>query len=328
MASRYWRETGGIVIISPPSLGVIYLSLVVPLFNEEFSIPVFYEEAVKICVSLNEQFEIIFVDDGSRDNSLNILRRLANQDTCIHYISLSRNFGKEAALFAGLQTARGKYIVTLDVDGQDPPSLIPQMLKAVASGEYDCAGTRRVNRIGEPPIRSFFAGCFYALLKKITDIEVVDGARDFRLMSRRYTDALLSLPERNRFSKGIFPWIGFKTKWFEYKNVQRAVGTSKWSFWKLFVYSLDGIIAFSTKPLALASLFGILLFLLSVGGTITVVIRKLVLQLPDTGWSSLVCIILFVSGIQLFTVGILGQYLAKIYTEIKQRPHYIIQEAQ
>jgi glycosyltransferase involved in cell wall biosynthesis len=302
------------------------LSLVVPCFNEESSIPVFCEEAVKICASINEQFEIIFVDDGSRDNSLNILRQLANQDACVHYISLSRNFGKEAALLAGLQAARGEYIVTLDVDGQDPPSLIPQMLKAVASGEYDCAGTRRVNRIGEPPIRSFFAGYFYALMKKITDIEVVDGARDFRLMSRRYVNALLSLPERNRFSKGIFPWIGFKTKWFEYENIRRVAGTTKWSFWKLFVYSMDGIIAFSTKPLALASLFGILLFLISIGGTIAIVIRKLVMQLPDTGWSSLVCIILFVSGIQLFTTGILGQYLAKTYTEIKQRPHYVIKE--
>jgi len=308
------------------STNMIYISLVVPCFNEEISIPVFCEEAIKICASINERFEIIFVDDGSRDSSLNILRRLANQDARIHYISLSRNFGKEAALLAGLQAARGEYISTLDVDGQDPPSLIPQMLETVTSGEYDCAGTRRINRTGEPPIRSFFARRFYAIMKKIADIEIIDGARDFRLMNRKYLDALLTLPERSRFSKGIFPWIGFKTKWFEYENIERTAGKTKWSFWKLFVYSLDGIVAFSTKPLALASLLGILLFLVSIGGTAAIVIRKLVMQLPDTGWSSLVCIILFVSGIQLFTTGILGQYLAKTYTEIKQRPHYIIKE--
>jgi len=308
-------------------LDITYLSLVVPCFNEESSIPVFYEEAVKICVSLNEQFEIIFVDDGSRDNSLTILRQLANQDARVHYISLSRNFGKEAALLAGLQAARGEYIATLDVDGQDPPFLIPQMLQAVASGEYDCAGTRRVNRIGEPPIRSFFARRFYAIMKKITDIEIIDGARDFRLMNRKYLDALLTLPERSRFSKGIFPWVGFKTKWFEYENIERTAGITKWSFWKLFVYSLDGIIAFSTKPLALASLLGILLFLAALSFITFIIIRKLVWGDPVSGWSSTVCIILFCSGVQLFTTGILGQYTAKIYTEVKQRPQYIIREA-
>jgi len=307
---------------------MIYISLVVPCFNEEISIPVFYEEAVKICVSINEQFEIIFVDDGSRDSSLNILRRLANQDTRIHYISLSRNFGKEAALLAGLQAARGEYIATLDVDGQDPPSLIPQMLEVVTSGEYDCAGTRRINRTGEPPIRSFFARRFYAIMKKITDIEIIDGARDFRLMNRKYLDALLTLPERSRFSKGIFPWIGFKAKWFEYENIERTAGKTKWSFWKLFVYSLDGIIAFSTKPLALASLLGILLFLAALSFITFIIIRKLVWGDPVSGWSSTVCIILFCSGVQLFTVGILGQYTAKIYMEVKQRPQYIIREAQ
>ena len=307
---------------------MIYISLVVPCFNEEISIPVFYEEAVKICISINEQFEIIFVDDGSRDSSLNILRRLANQDTRIHYISLSRNFGKEAALLAGLQAARGEYIATLDVDGQDPPSLIPQMLEVVTSGEYDCAGTRRINRTGEPPIRSFFARRFYAIMKKITDIEIIDGARDFRLMNRKYLDALLTLPERSRFSKGIFPWIGFKAKWFEYENIERTAGKTKWSFWKLFVYSLDGIIAFSTKPLALASLLGILLFLAALSFITFIIIRKLVWGDPVSGWSSTVCIILFCSGVQLFTVGILGQYTAKIYMEVKQRPQYIIREAQ
>jgi len=309
------------------SANMIYLSLVVPCLNEEISIPVFYEEAVKICVSINEQFEIIFVDDGSKDNSLNILHQLVNQDARVHYISLSRNFGKEAALLAGLQTAQGEYIATLDVDGQDPPSLIPQMLEAVISGEYDCAGTRRVNRIGEPPIRSFFARLFYAIMKKITDIEIVDGARDFRLMNRKYLDALLTLPERNRFSKGIFPWIGFKTKWFEYENIERKTGKTKWSFWKLFVYSLDGIIAFSGRPLAIASVTGVLFFIASLLFIIFIVIRRLIWGDPVSGWASTICIILFCSGIQLFTTGIFGQYLVKTYTEVKQRPHYIIREA-
>jgi glycosyltransferase involved in cell wall biosynthesis len=314
-------------LMIPPG-DVIYLSLVVPCFNEEAAILLFYDETVKICGPINEKFEIIFVDDGSRDNTLNILRQLANQDKRIHYISFSRNFGKEAAMLAGLQAVRGDYIVTIDADLQDPPSLIPKMLESVVSGEYDCAATRRVTRIGEPPIRSFFARCFYVLMKKITDIEIISGARDFRLMSRKYLEAILAIPERNRFSKGILPWIGFKTKWFEYENIKRTVGKTKWSFRKLFLYSIDGIIAFSTKPLALSSLFGVLLFLVSLTGIIIVVVRKLIMQLPDTGWSSLVCVILLVSSIQFFTIGIVGQYLAKIYTEVKQRPQYIIREAQ
>ena len=306
----------------------IYLSIVVPCYNEERTVPLFYEEAIKTSLLLKSegQLELIFIDDGSKDDTLKLLRNISKQDTRVHYVSFSRNFGKEAALLAGLQAAQGEYVVTLDVDGQDPLSLIPQMLEAVVSGVYDCAGTRRVNRIGEPLIRSFLARCFYRLMIKIADIEIVDGARDFRLMNRRYVDAILSLPERSRFSKGIFPWIGFKTKWFEYKNIPRLAGDTKWSFWKLFAYSMDGIIAFSTKPLAIASLLGILLFLVSVCGAVAVAIRKFAMQLPDTGWSSLVCIMLFISGAQLFTTGILGQYLAKTYTEIKQRPHYLIKE--
>jgi len=312
-------------IVSPA--GTLFLSLVVPCFNEEISIPVFYEEAVKICTSINEMFEIIFVDDGSVDNTLNILRQFADQNTHIHYISFSRNFGKEAAMLAGLQAAQGECIATLDVDGQDPPSLIPKMLEAVASGEYDCAGTRRINRKGEPPIRSFFARRFYAIMKKITDIEIIDGARDFRLMNRKYLDALLTLPERNRFSKGIFPWIGFKTKWFEYENIERTEGKTKWSFWKLFLYSLDGIVAFSSKPLAIASVMGVLLFIVALSLIAFIIIRRLLWGDPVSGWASTVCIVLFCSGLQLFTTGILGQYLAKTYTEVKQRPHYIIREA-
>jgi glycosyltransferase involved in cell wall biosynthesis len=272
-------------------------------------------------------FEFIFIDDGSKDNTLEALRRLACEEAGVRYISFSRNFGKEAAMLAGLEAARGEYAVILDADGQDPPALIPQMLEAVSSGAYDCASTRRVNRLGEPPVRSFFARRFYAFMAKVTDIEVVDGARDFRLMNRKYIDAVLSLPERGRFSKGIFPWVGFKTKWFEYENIKRRAGETKWSFWKLFVYSLDGIIAFSSKPLAIASVFGILLFAAALIFVVYIIIRKLILRLPDSGWSSLMCIILFISGIQLFTTGILGQYIAKIYTEVKQRPHYIIKES-
>ncbi|MDR0553395.1 MAG: glycosyltransferase family 2 protein [Treponema sp.] len=271
-------------------------------------------------------FEFIFVDDGSRDATLDALRNLAAKDRRVRYLSFSRNFGKEAALLAGLRAARGRYVVTLDADGQDPPALIPQMLGMVQSGEYACAGTRRVSRRGEPPIRSFFARRFYALMAKITDIDIVDGTRDFRLMNRAYANAILAMPERNRFSKGIFPWAGFRTKWFEYENIERWAGETKWSLWKLFLYSLDGIIAFSTKPLALASVCGMALFLAALVFVAVVVVRKFVIRLPDTGWSSIVCIILFTSGVQLFTTGIMGQYLAKIHTEVKQRPNYIVKE--
>lgn len=303
-----------------------YLSLVAPCYNEEKAIPLFYKEAIAAIEPLRKKIEFIFVDDGSKDNTLSVLRELSAQDKRVHYISFSRNFGKEAALLAGLEFARGEYIATLDADGQDPPALIPQMLEAVASGVYDCAGTRRVNRIGEPPIRSFFARCFYSLMKKITDIEIVDGARDFRLFNRNYLTAVLSLPERNRFSKGIFPWLGFTTKWFEYENIERKAGTTKWSFWKLFLYSLDGIIAFSSKPLAIASFTGILLFLAAIVFVGFVIVRKLVWGDPVAGWASTICIILFCSAVQIFSIGVLGQYLAKTYTEVKQRPHYIIRE--
>ena len=304
-----------------------YLSLVVPCFNEEASIPLIYNEAVKICAPINGQFEFIFVDDGSRDKTLSVLRLLANQDKRVHYVSFSRNFGKESAMLAGLQESRGEYIVTMDADGQDPPSLIPKMLEAVVSGEYDCSATRRVNRTGEPFVRSFFARCFYALMKKITDIEIISGARDFRLMNRTYLKAILAVPERNRFSKGIFPWVGFRTKWFEYENIERTAGKTKWSFWKLFVYSLDGIIAFSSKPLAIASVLGILLFIIALSFIIFIIIRRIAWGDPVGGWASTICIILFCSGIQLFTTGVLGQYMAKIYTEVKQRPQFIVREA-
>jgi glycosyltransferase involved in cell wall biosynthesis len=307
-------------------LSTICLSLVIPCFNEEAALPFFYDELNRT-LSPGEGGEVIFVDDGSKDATLSVLRNLAARDSRVRYLSFSRNFGKEAALLAGLKAARGEYVVTLDADGQDPPALIPQMLEAVKRGGYDCAGTRRITRKGEPPVRSFFARRFYALMAKIADIDIVDGARDFRLMNRAYVDAVLAMPERGRFSKGIFPWAGFRTKWFEYENIERTAGVTKWSFWKLFLYSLDGIIAFSTKPLAIASVCGMVVFLAALVSMAVVIIRKFVMHLPDTGWSSLVCIMLFISGVQLFTTGILGQYVAKIHTEVKQRPHYIVKES-
>ena len=311
----------------PVRLETVYLSLVVPCYNEEKVLSQVYADIVKICESINKPFELIFIDDGSKDTTLNIIRRIASNDTRVHYISFSRNFGKEAAMLAGLQSAQGTYTAVLDADGQDPPDLIPKMLEAVESGEYDCAGTRRINRTGEPLIRSFFARRFYKIMKKFSDIAVVDGARDFRLMNRRYMDALLSLPERNRFSKGIFPWIGFNTKWFEYENIARTAGRTKWSFWKLLMYSFDGITAFSSKPIVIVSVLGIIFFMIALAAIIFIVIRKLVYGDPVAGWASTICIILFCSGIQLFTIGILGQYIAKTYTETKQRPHYVIREA-
>jgi glycosyltransferase involved in cell wall biosynthesis len=304
----------------------MYLSVVVPCFNEEKSIPLFYDVIIGVLKPMNDRIELIFVDDGSKDNTLNILQELRSKDNRVHYISFSRNFGKEAAMFAGLQKAKGQFTVIIDADLQDPPDIIPQMLEAVASGKYDCAGTRRVNRIGEPFIRSFFARRFYKLMRRFSDVEIVDGARDFRLMNRKYLEAFLSLQECNRFSKGIFPWIGFKTKWFEFENTKRIVGETKWSFWKLLMYSFDGIIAFSSKPLAISSILGIFLFLVSISFIVFIIIRKIIWGDPVDGWASTICIILFCSGIQLFTTGILGQYLAKTYTEVKRRPHYLIRE--
>jgi glucosyltransferase len=319
-------ETHALIDV-PVRLETVYLSLIMPCYNEEKVLSQVYEDTVKVCESINKSFELIFIDDGSKDTTLNIIKRIAFNDTRVHYISFSRNFGKEAAMLAGLQSAQGTYTAILDADGQDPPNLIPKMLEAVESGEYDCAGTRRINRKGEPFVRSFFARRFYRIMKKYTDIAVVDGARDFRLMNRKYIDALLSLTERNRFSKGIFPWIGFNTKWFEYENIARTAGRTKWSFWKLLTYSFDGITAFSSKPIVIVSVLGIIFFMLALAAIIFIIIRKLAYGDPVAGWASTICIILFCSGIQLFTIGILGQYIAKTYTETKQRPHYIIREA-
>lgn len=272
-------------------------------------------------------FELVFVDDGSKDGTLEVLRGLARADERVHYLSFSRNFGKEAAMLAGLRAAAGDYTAVMDVDGQDPVDLVPEMLAVVAAKDADCAATRRVDRAGEPPVRSFFARRFYALMAKITDIDIVDGARDFRLMSRKYRDAVLSLPERGRFSKGIFPWVGFKTRWFEYENIERAAGDTKWSFKKLFLYSLDGIIAFSAKPLAFAAVCGFAMCAAALVFMGVIIVRKFMYRLPDSGWSSIMCAVIFTGGVQLVATGILGQYLVKIYAEVKQRPHYVIQEA-
>jgi len=299
------------------------LSIIVPCKNEESSVLEFYSETNKF---IPTESEFIFIDDGSTDNTAEILKNLSKNDNRVRYVILSKNFGKEAAMLAGLSKAKGDFLVIMDADLQDPPDLIPQMLQITQSGEADCVATRRVSRKGEPIIRSLFARLFYKIMRKISDINIVDGARDFRLMSKKYAKAIMLLDERNRFSKGIFPWIGFKTKWFEYENAKRIAGESKWSFGKLFLYSLDGIVAFSARPLAVASISGILMFLASCLSIIFVVVRKIMYGDPVSGWASIICIILFCSGIQLLTTGILGQYLAKTYTEVKARPHFIISE--
>ena len=309
------------------SAAPLLISLVIPCYNEQDTISIFYEDACAVLEELKQKNiagEFIFIDDGSTDKTLKILDQLNKKDDRVHYLAFSRNFGKEAALLAGLQKSKGDFVVTIDADGQDPSRMIPSMLEPVFSGEFDCAASRRVTRKGEPRIRSFFARTFYGIMRVMANIEVVDGARDFRLMRRAYVDSILSLPESNRFSKGIFPWIGFRTKWFEYENEQRIAGETKWSFWKLFRYSLDGIMAFSAKPLAIASVLGVLFFIASIGMIAVVAVRRIALGDPVAGWASTVCIILFCSGIQLFATGILGAYISKTYTEVKRRPHYLV----
>lgn len=305
------------------------ISLVIPCFNEEDSIPIFYEEASKVLETMNlSSSEFVFVDDGSSDKTLEVLHELSKKDSRVHFVSFSRNFGKEAALYAGLSKACGEYISVMDVDLQDPPSLLPQMLEAIQNEGFDCAATRRVTRKNEPPVRSFFARLFYKIMGKMSDVPVVDGARDFRLMTKKYKDAVLSLMERNRFTKGIFPWVGFKTKWFAYENIERVAGQTKWSFWKLFLYSLDGIIGFSTKPLAFSAIVGIISIFVAFLLIVFIAIRRIVFGDPVQGWASLVCFMTLFSGLQLFSVGICGLYISKIYTEVKQRPLYIVREEQ
>lgn len=308
------------------------LSIVVPCYNEQEALPYFYKEICRVAeqmkASHGADFEFIFVDDGSKDKTLSIARELHKQDARVRYISFSRNFGKEAGILAGLEASKGDYVAMMDADLQDPPALLPQMLDALLKEDYDCAATRRANRKGEPPIRSFFARMFYKIINRLSDADIVDGARDYRLMRRRMVDAILALPEYNRFSKGIFGWVGFKTKWLEYVNVERVAGETKWSFWKLFLYSLEGIVAFTTAPLALASLIGIIFCVLAFVMILFIIVRTVLFGDPTSGWPSLVCIIFLCSGVQLFCMGVLGQYLAKTYMEVKHRPVYIVRETE
>ena len=302
------------------------LSMVVPCYNEEESVPLFYTACIAALAALPVEPEFWFVDDGSRDGTLSAIKALREGDGRVHFISLSRNFGKEAGMYAGLEAATGDYIAVMDVDLQDPPALLGDMLNGIEQEGYDCVATRRVTRKGEPKLRSFFARSFYRLINRISKTEGVDGARDFRLMTRQMVDAILSLREVSRFSKGIFSWVGFKTKWLEYENVQRVAGETKWSFWKLLIYSLDGIIGFSTAPLAIASVMGMAFCLLAFVLILFFFIKTLIWGDPVAGFPAMICIILLLGGIQLFCIGILGQYLSKAYLETKHRPIYIARE--
>ena len=302
------------------------ISIIVPCYNEQESLPVFHSEITRVFSQLKYEYELIFINDGSKDDTLKVIRSLAKDDKHITYISLSRNFGKEAAMYAGFCNAKGDYVAVMDADMQDPPSLLPQMTEILESGEYDSVATRRETRDGEPKIRSWFARAFYKLINKISDADIVDGARDFRLMKREMVDAIVAMSEYNRFSKGIFGWIGFKTYWLPYKNVERVAGETKWSFWKLFKYSIDGIVSFSQVPLSIASWFGVIMTGLSFILLMFIVLRKLIFGDPVAGWASLICTVIFVGGILLFCLGIMGQYIAKTYMECKRRPHYIVAE--
>lgn len=298
------------------------------MYNEQEALDILYRELKRVTETIpDHEFEYLFVNDGSKDATLDEIRKLAKQDARVRYVSFSRNFGKEAAMYAGLKSASGDYVTLMDADMQDPPALLPQMIQMIESGECDNVATRRVNRKGEPPIRSFFAKCFYKVMRKLTHIEIADGARDYRLMSRAMVNSILSVCEYNRFSKGIFAWVGYETRWLEFENVERAAGETKWSFWKLVRYSFDGIVNFSDTPLRISSYLGLLLTGLSFVAIIIEVIRALVFGDPVAGWPSLVCIITFIGGIQLFCMGIMGQYIAKTYMEVKRRPHYIVKES-
>ena len=302
------------------------ISLVVPCHNEEEALPYFYREFKNVTGQLEEyEIELILINDGSRDDTLRVMKGLAEMDSCVKYVSLSRNFGKEAAIYAGFEYASGDYIAVLDADLQDPPALLPQMMKEIKNG-YDSVATRRVTRKGEPPIRSFFAHCFYKLINRISNLDIVDGARDYRLMTRQFKEAILQMKEYNRFSKGIFGWIGFQTKWLEFENVERRAGETKWSFWKLFLYSIEGVIGFSVAPLAIASILGLFICCIALVFLLVILVKTLCFGDPVAGWPSMTCIILMLGGIQLFCIGILGMYLSKTYLETKERPIYICKE--
>lgn len=300
------------------------ISVIVPCYNEEKAIPFFYEEMMRVEKTMpNYDFELIFVNDGSNDKTMDVILGYADNDLHVKYIDFSRNFGKEAAIYAGLSYAGGDYVVMMDADLQDPPSLLPQMVRAIEDEGYDSVATRRVTRKGEPPIRSFFARCFYKLINRMSKTEIVDGARDYRLMTRQFVNSLLELGEYNRFSKGLFGWVGYRTKWLEFENVERVAGETKWSFWKLLLYSIEGIVGFSTIPLSMAIFAGLFFCIVAFVLVIFIVIRTLVFGDPVSGWPSMVCISTMIGGIQLFCVGILGEYLAKTYLEVKNRPIFI-----
>ncbi len=301
------------------------ISIIVPCYNEEAAIDQFYKEASRISREMKTaEFEFLFVDDGSRDDTLAKIEELHKRDERVRFVSFSRNFGKEAAMLAGLDYAKGDYVGIMDVDLQDPPELLPEMFSDLESGKYDCVAARRVNRKGEPPIRSFFARVFYKLINKMSKVEMVDGARDFRLMTRQMADAVKSMPEYNRYSKGLFSFVGFRTKWIEFQNVQRVAGETHWSFWKLFVYALDGICAFSTVPLVLAAVLGLVFCFVAFIMIIVIIIKTLAFGDPVGGWPSTICVVLMMGGLQLLALGVIGQYLAKTYLETKRRPIYIV----
>lgn len=303
------------------------ISIIVPCYNEQEAIPIFYDAITKTAAEMPQvRLEVLFVNDGSKDASLAEMKKLAGQDDRVKYVSFSRNFGKEAAMYAGLSYADGDYVAIMDVDLQDPPSLLPEMYRIITTEDYDSVATRRVTRKGEPPIRSFFARRFYALMHRLSKTDIVDGARDYRLMTRQFVDELLRLGEYNRFSKGLFGWVGFNTKWLEYENVERSAGETKWSFWKLLIYSIEGIVGFTTAPLVMAAFFGIFFCVVAFLALCFIIIRTVLYGDPVSGWPSMTCIIIFLGGIQLFCIGILGEYLAKTYMETKHRPIFICKE--
>ena len=307
------------------------ISIIVPCYNEEKTVSLFMDEISKVESQMKDEsnvnFEYIFIDDGSKDATASILKDFSKNKENFNYIILSRNFGKEGALYAGLTASKGDFVAVMDVDLQDPPYLLKEMYSSVITGEYDCVATRRTDRKGEPPIRSFFARMFYKLINKISSAEIVDGARDYRLMTRDMVNAILSMSEYNRFSKGIFGWVGFRTKWLEYANTERIAGETKWSFWKLFLYSLDGIVAFSTAPLAIASVMGLIFCIIAFFMILVIIAKTLIYGDPVAGYPSLVCIIFLIAGVQLFCLGVQGQYIAKTYLETKKRPIYLVRES-
>ena len=302
------------------------LSVIVPCYNEQEALPIFYKEVTAVMAEMGCEYELLLINDGSRDGTLDLMKSLAREDGHVIYLSFSRNFGKEAAMYAGFCNATGDYVAVMDADMQDPPALLPKMVEILAGGEYDSVATRRTDRSGEPPVRSLFARLFYRLINAISDAEIVSGARDFRLMRRDMVDAIVRMGEYNRFSKGIFGWVGFRTYWLPYENVERVAGETKWSFWKLFRYAVDGIINFSQAPLSIASWFGICMTAFSFFMLCFIVLRRLIFGDPVAGWASTICVIVFIGGLQMFFLGIIGQYLSKTYLESKNRPHYIVSD--